>query len=252
MSGPSMRRERNSKSAAIMLVVRGAARRLGSLLAEQVEIEHLARDRRRGGAAVLPPFSTSRAMRDLRVVGGREGDEERVVAVLSFTRFSSYFSPCFMPITCAVPVLRGDRVGRAGAARAAVPPGWSRPTIAARTSARCSGLIATARPSRGDSRVSCVWSPAPPSAAADAPACRRWRASRRRGELQRRGEHVALADATLTVSPRYHFCLKRAASTPARARGPAARRRCRCRLGAEAERVRKRWIASMPSSVASP
>src|SRR5512142_1030024 len=87
-SGPSMRRDRKSKARLIMFLL-DVGRRLGGLgrflahrlLAEQVVVEHLARDRRGGGTPVLAVLHHD-AHRDLRVVGGGEGDEERVVPVL--------------------------------------------------------------------------------------------------------------------------------------------------------------------------
>src|SRR3954469_5615613 len=87
MSGPSMRRERNSNARLIMLVVVRAVvvRRRGDLrdgqLVQQVIVEHLARDRAGSRCAVLAVLGQDRE-RDLRVVGGGEGDEERVVPVL--------------------------------------------------------------------------------------------------------------------------------------------------------------------------
>src|SRR6185312_11162397 len=86
MSGPSMRRVIASKTRLIMLFAAFLARveRLGrgGLLAQEVVVEHLARDRPRGGTAVLAVLDQDRH-RELRVVGGREGDEERVVPVLA-------------------------------------------------------------------------------------------------------------------------------------------------------------------------
>ena len=51
----------------------------GSVLAEQVVVEHLARDRRRGLRAEAAVLDEHRE-RDLRLVGRRVGDEQRVVA----------------------------------------------------------------------------------------------------------------------------------------------------------------------------
>ena len=63
--------------------------------------------------------------RDLRVVRGRVGDEQRVVAVALLHPLLVVLLARFMPITCAVPVLPATQVrralrerARAGAARA--------------------------------------------------------------------------------------------------------------------------------------
>src|SRR5205085_947229 len=80
--GPSMRRAMKSKMRLITLALVGIELRffLGDL-AQQVIVEHLARNRARGGAAVAAVLHQDRE-RQLRVVGGREGDEERMVAML--------------------------------------------------------------------------------------------------------------------------------------------------------------------------
>src|SRR5690242_7795368 len=81
-----MRREITSKMRLIMLGFALFARIDGlwprGLLAQQVVVEDLARDRARGRAAVLAVLDEDRHG-DLRVVGGGEGDEERVVPVLA-------------------------------------------------------------------------------------------------------------------------------------------------------------------------
>src|SRR3954466_4930444 len=86
ISGPSIRRDRNSKARLIMfdvLRVVGRRRQLDQrFLVQQVVVEHLARDRARGGRTVLAVLRQDRE-RDLRVVGGGEGDEERMVPVLA-------------------------------------------------------------------------------------------------------------------------------------------------------------------------
>src|SRR4051812_7496833 len=88
MSGPSMRRERNSKARLIMLVVVRAVvvRRRGDFrdgqLVQEVIVEHLARDRAGGRCTVLAVLGEDRE-RDLRVVRRGEGDEERVIPVLA-------------------------------------------------------------------------------------------------------------------------------------------------------------------------
>ena len=65
--------------------------------------------------APKPPFSTITASAIVGLVSRRVGDEQRMVAVaLGDLRLSTYFSFCFMPITCAVPVLPPLRVRRAG------------------------------------------------------------------------------------------------------------------------------------------
>src|SRR5687768_4267535 len=82
MSGPSMRRDSSSKARLItggLLRFEGLA--AGGALAQQVEIEHLARDRRRRAAAAAAVLHRQRH-RELGVVSWGEGDEERVVAVL--------------------------------------------------------------------------------------------------------------------------------------------------------------------------
>src|SRR2546421_666081 len=80
ISGPSMRRDRISKSRLITLLVLVAQGRF-HLLVQQVVVEHRPRDRRRGGAAVAAVLDQDR-QRELGIVGRREGDEERVVAML--------------------------------------------------------------------------------------------------------------------------------------------------------------------------
>ena len=52
---------------------------LVDVLAEQIEVEHLARDRR-CGARAEPGVLDQHGERDPGIVGRREGDEERVVA----------------------------------------------------------------------------------------------------------------------------------------------------------------------------
>src|SRR5688572_16103694 len=77
MSGPSMRRVSRSNARLII----GELRLLGRALAEEVEIEHLARDGG-GGAAAAAAVLDQQRHGELRIVGRGEGDEERVVAVL--------------------------------------------------------------------------------------------------------------------------------------------------------------------------
>src|SRR5882672_3478613 len=99
ISGPSILAEKRSSSCLIAVVVivgwpgRGSWRtlgrpghgsgraldRLGDILAEQIEVEHLPRDRR-GGARAEPGILDQNGERDRGLVGRREGDEERVVA----------------------------------------------------------------------------------------------------------------------------------------------------------------------------
>src|SRR5438067_625254 len=86
MSGPSMRRAKMSKTRLIMFLVLAhlfGLRQLlrGRLLVQQVVVEHLPRDRPRGRPAVPAVLHQDRH-RELRIVGRREGDEERVVPVL--------------------------------------------------------------------------------------------------------------------------------------------------------------------------
>src|SRR5450631_4242443 len=79
-----MRRVMMSKIRLIMFVVGGARIELHlprRLLAGEVVVEHLARDRPCGAAAVLAVLDEDRE-RELRIVGGRERDEERVVPML--------------------------------------------------------------------------------------------------------------------------------------------------------------------------
>src|SRR5579859_2766581 len=85
MSGPSMRRETASKSRLIMFVAflaRIELERRCRLLAEEVVVEHLARDGRRRRAAVLPVLHQHRDG-EPGILGGREGHEERMVPMLS-------------------------------------------------------------------------------------------------------------------------------------------------------------------------
>src|SRR6187549_3040784 len=82
MSGPSMRRDRISKTRLITLLVLDDQRLLHhGLLLEEIEVEHLARDGRGGRAAVAAVLHQDRHG-ELRIVRGSEGDEQRVVAVL--------------------------------------------------------------------------------------------------------------------------------------------------------------------------
>src|SRR5258708_989093 len=82
MSGPSMRRERKSKMRLIMFfrLVLAELRPLLGQLAEQVVVEHLARDRRGGRAAVAAVLHQQRH-REPGVVGRGVSDEQRVIAV---------------------------------------------------------------------------------------------------------------------------------------------------------------------------
>src|SRR5258706_15699491 len=81
MSGPSMRRDNASKSRLITLFL--AAQRLLRLRlpVQQRVVEHLARDGRRGRAAVAAVLDQDRHG-EPGVVRGREGDEDRMVAGL--------------------------------------------------------------------------------------------------------------------------------------------------------------------------
>src|SRR6188768_626541 len=81
MSGPSMRRATTLKmrSITVGLVLAQLLLHQGLFL-EQVVVEDLTRDRCRGRPAVAAVLHQQRD-RDLRVVGRRVGDEDRVVAV---------------------------------------------------------------------------------------------------------------------------------------------------------------------------
>src|SRR5258708_25919345 len=81
MSGPSMRRERKSKMRLIMFfgLFLAELRPLLGQLAEQVIVEHLARDRRGGRAAVAAVLDQPRH-REPGVVRRGVSDEPRVVA----------------------------------------------------------------------------------------------------------------------------------------------------------------------------
>src|SRR5438132_12945277 len=82
MSGPSMRRETISNSRLIILFVLVAQLLLAlRALAQQVVVEHLARDRRRGRAAVAAVLHQDRHG-EPGIVCRRIGDEERMVAQL--------------------------------------------------------------------------------------------------------------------------------------------------------------------------
>src|SRR5258708_12847865 len=82
MSGPSMRRERKSKMRLIMFfgLFLAELRPLLGQLAEQVIVEHLARDRRGGRAAVAAVLDQQRH-REPGVVRRGVSDEQRVIAV---------------------------------------------------------------------------------------------------------------------------------------------------------------------------
>src|SRR5258706_1082862 len=82
MSGPSMRRERKSKMRIIMFfrLVLAELRPLVGQLAEQVIVEHLARDRG-GGRAAWAAVLHQQGHREPGVVRRRVRDEQRVIAV---------------------------------------------------------------------------------------------------------------------------------------------------------------------------
>src|SRR4051794_17120104 len=113
MSGPSMRRDRMSKRRLITLALVGVQRLLRlRLLVQQVEVENLACDRRGGGAAMAAVLDQDRD-RDLRVVRGREGDEERVVAMLFLDALLVVRLALLHPDDLGGPRLGGDRIRRA-------------------------------------------------------------------------------------------------------------------------------------------
>src|SRR6185312_8248728 len=120
ISGPSMRRARKSKARLIMFLFldgaglgRGRRRLDHRLPAGEVVVEHGARDRARRRAAVLAVLHQDRE-RDLRVVGGREGDEQRVVPVLALQALHVVALALLHADHLRGSGLRRDRVGRAG------------------------------------------------------------------------------------------------------------------------------------------
>ena len=252
-----MRRETMSKSAANHPRPPrrpGAACALGAL-AQQVEVEHLARDRR-GGRAAVAAVLHQHGERDLRVVGGGVGDEEGVVAVALLHALLVVLLARLHADHLGGAGLAGHEVGRAlgGAHRRAARArhvdhrrlhqldvlGLDRERLA--VSHRQLADLLRARVLHG----------------AHQPRVHRRAAvgegGHGGGQLQGRGEPVALPDAHADGVARVPLLLEALPLPVGRRLQPrAAPRRCRCRSSRRSRTgVMKRWIASTPRSLASP